>query len=545
MDALKAALRQDDLSNVFTGLGQSDVDWRRGTSVSAPGLTQAQRDALYESNDLIARIIDTPADEAVSNWIELSGEEDSEDDPSGLDSDWAKTTTTALDEQLGLRSIAKEFLRRDAKDGGVFAILGVNDGSRDLSLPLGPTIETFRRIVFVDVERVVPGPVDSDYQSPEFGRPAYYDVSNIDSGRVVRIHASRCVSATGIQVSDKTRLRKKGWGASKLDRVAPVVVRYQRMWDHVDATSSKFSTTWLKIAGLADALVQGPEGERAIRKRLDTLYRSVSALKLGALDAEDELAQISVQYQGISQVIIEAREDVAAASGMPLTKLFGHAPGGLSTDDSSGRQNWAKVIGALQSDKLLPFLRKVIGLFLASKDGPTGGVVPNRYSIRFCPLDEPSEKEEAEAGLAAAQTDTLLVTSQVISPQEARTRLERDDDCPYDLDDSGETDDVQAEADAKDMLEMQQAAGAGAPGAPSAPNGAVQDTLPNGSQVESGLKIVKSVADGELPRDAGIGMLKVFYRFSPEEAETIMASVGAGFERVQPEPTVAQALPVP
>lgn len=542
-------IRQDDLSNVFTGLGQSDTDWRMATRLRNTRLTTEARNELYATNDLIARIIDVPADEAVSNWIELSGGEgQGEELDQKLEKDWARKTMTALEEGLGLKDAAREFLRRDAKDGGAFAIFVANDGAEKLSEPMGK-VQLFSKLVFVDVENVQPGPLNKDYKSPLFGTPEFYKVSNVNSGEVTEIHASRCVASTGVQVSDKTKKQRKGWGESKMDRFARPVVRYQQMWEHVDATSSKFSTTFLKIAGLQSSLVQGPEGEAAIQRRLRTFSKFMSALKVAPIDADDEIAQMAVSYTGIAQILIEAREDVAAASGMPLTKLFGHAPGGLSTDDNSGRKNWAKVISALQSEKLLPFLRKVIRVFLESAQGPTKGVVPERWSIRFCPLDEPTEKEEAETEKAEAETDTMLVTASIISPKEARTRLTRDDDCRYDLDEDIE-DPAQAEADAQDMLDARAKAGIGSAKTDPAPApdpakatggvvavaGNVQDTLPNGAQVAQGVEIVKRVAAGELPRDSGLGLLKVFYGLSPEDAEMIMASSGAGFEVKKPDP---------
>lgn len=57
-----------------------------------------------------------------------------------------------------------------------------------------------------------------------------------------------------------------------------------------------------------------------------------------------------------------------------------------------------------------------------------------------------------------------------------------------------------------------------------------QDTALNGAQVQAAVTIVQSVAAGTLPRDAGLGQLQIMFNLSPQEAETIMGSVGIGFE---------------
>jgi hypothetical protein len=74
-------------------------------------------------------------------------------------------------------------------------------------------------------------------------------------------------------------------------------------------------------------------------------------------------------------------------------------------------------------------------------------------------------------------------------------------------------------------------------------------TLPelvlNGAQVTAALELIQQVAQGLLPRDAGIGMLTIFFNLTQEQAEQIMGSVGAGFvpeasptaPAVEPQPT--------
>ena len=56
-----------------------------------------------------------------------------------------------------------------------------------------------------------------------------------------------------------------------------------------------------------------------------------------------------------------------------------------------------------------------------------------------------------------------------------------------------------------------------------------QESALNGSQVSAATAIVQAVADGLLPRDAGLGQLMVFFNLTRAEAELVMGSVGAGF----------------
>lgn len=64
----------------------------------------------------------------------------------------------------------------------------------------------------------------------------------------------------------------------------------------------------------------------------------------------------------------------------------------------------------------------------------------------------------------------------------------------------------------------------------------------NGLQIQSATAIVQAVADGLLPRDSGLGQLQVLLNLSAAQAETIMGTVGNGFE---PKAQPAKASPAP
>ena len=65
----------------------------------------------------------------------------------------------------------------------------------------------------------------------------------------------------------------------------------------------------------------------------------------------------------------------------------------------------------------------------------------------------------------------------------------------------------------------------------------LEDQVLNGAQIASAVEIVSLVAQGQLPRDAGVGQLQVLFNLTPEQAELIMGSAGSGFQAVpKPEP---------
>lgn len=69
-----------------------------------------------------------------------------------------------------------------------------------------------------------------------------------------------------------------------------------------------------------------------------------------------------------------------------------------------------------------------------------------------------------------------------------------------------------------------------------------QDTVLNGAQVTAATAIVQAVANGELPRDSGIGQLEVLFNLDTEKAERMMGEAGRGFvKQVPPTPAPRSA----
>jgi hypothetical protein len=72
---------------------------------------------------------------------------------------------------------------------------------------------------------------------------------------------------------------------------------------------------------------------------------------------------------------------------------------------------------------------------------------------------------------------------------------------------------------------------------------AAQDTALNGAQIASLLEIIQAVADGLIPRDAGLAIIKRAFLVDDAGAEELMGSVGQGFVSSTTTPPAAPAVP--
>jgi len=77
----------------------------------------------------------------------------------------------------------------------------------------------------------------------------------------------------------------------------------------------------------------------------------------------------------------------------------------------------------------------------------------------------------------------------------------------------------------------------------------IQKAVMNGAQIVAMVSVAEKVVAGTLPRDTAIGILAVGFQMSPQEAEQVLASAGAGFEPApppsSPEPPMGGPPPPP
>lgn len=528
-------VRLDSWANIASGLG-TPLDARTLTTITASReLDQAEIDELYASDDIAATVVDAIPDHATRRWIEVQAEGDDE---------CARALHDALEDLAAPERFA-EWMRRNRKDGGALMIIGADDGQTpDQPLDINRVVAV-RHLHVLERWQVTRGlEIESDPSKRWFGEPTTYrlntETHGQDAGTV--IHASRVFALHGIRVSDLAQRSNGGWGSSVLRRVRDPLAQFRTCWGYLGASMKRFSETWLRMKGLRE-LIANDKGN-VVKARLAILSAMRSGLKIAPIDADDDVIELGLQLSGMSDLLLRSMDALTGAARMPLTVLFGSAPGGLSTDDVSGQRNWNHTVAQEQRRKLLVPLNHLIEILLASSD--LALPQPERWQVVFCPLDEPSDKEVADVERVHAETDAIYVQSQVLDPREVRAGLRADPRQRYQLADDDDQPDgavppppPQPGADAPPTVPQPTTPTAPAVGG-AIPTEKVQDTALNGAQVTAALEIVGQVARRELPRPTGVSMLVAFFNIEVTRAEAIMGDVGKTFFAT-PEPAAAPA----
>src|SRR5690606_5933364 len=168
-----AATRKDGWQNLVTGLG-TNRDKRTHTMFSGALVWQSGQflDALYAGDDMIARIVDLPAQEMTREWLDLHV---------GDAPEVAKAMLQHL-EDLDLQAKTDEALTWARLHGGALMVLGIDDG-QTMDKPLREdSIRSFGWVSVVDRWEVQVASRYADARSPKYGRPEVYEITPASEG---------------------------------------------------------------------------------------------------------------------------------------------------------------------------------------------------------------------------------------------------------------------------------------------------------------------------------------------------------------------------
>jgi hypothetical protein len=176
-----------------------------------------------------------------------------------------------------------------------------------------------------------------------------------------------------------------------------------------------------KLKGLLEMLLS-PDGEAAIKTRVEAMDKARSAVNAILLDADnDEFVRSQIgALTGVSEMLDRASMRLAAAANMPASVLMGQAPQGLNATGEAERAIWDRRCDHERVFELQPPIERIMRCVFAAKAGPTQGVEPEGWSIEWPSLRPPTDKELAEIDNINMQTDTGYITATVLTPQEVR-----------------------------------------------------------------------------------------------------------------------------
>ena len=398
--ARKTKLRlaaRDSLSNLAASLG-TGKDKAAGDAFFVADLARDQIEAMYRGDWLARKIVDIVPYDSIREWRSWSG------DPAAV------AAIERTERRLGLTKAVQRAMTLGRLYGGGALILGTaGEDAAGFAEPLypeavGPGGLAFLHVVSrwqLAVDDVVADPLD-----PFFGEPSGYRLAGPERGELV-LHPSRVIRFLGNPLPDPMLYGSQLWSDSVLQSLYDAV--------HAVAVTGAGATSLVHEAKVDIVTVPNLSehlSNAATTAQLSARFSYAAAMKsinnLLLLGDGESWSRQRVDFAGLPEMVRTFLQVAAGAADIPVTRLLGQSPAGLSATGDSDTRNYYDMIAARQELDLRPQLERLDGLLLRS-----AGVDPLSVSFAFRPLWQLSAAEKAQVSLQKAQTTAVYAGLQL------------------------------------------------------------------------------------------------------------------------------------
>lgn len=427
---VKHSVRQrlDGFRNLLTGLGTTR-DKTMATDFWADDRLQDETlDAMYNGNHIVARIAETVPNEMLRQGFDVTIDADDEDGKAQAAEQSSEVMAAAKSDGLSMCSKFVEAMTWGRLFGGAALVLGADDGAEgeSLALPLNEEgIRSFKYMNVIDKRLMHPVKWYDDPTSPNHGKPMTYMITpQINSGGIeegtgggLEIHESRMIVFGGAMTTIQRRRENGGWDSSVIQAANTAITQFGTSWQALTHIIADANQAVFKMDGLIDSLAEGDA--ETVESRMAMLDMNRSVARSVVLDAEHEdFTRHLFHWTGMKEVFEMLILGVSSAAKMPATMLMGQSPDGMNATGQSDIRWFYDSIKSSRALRLEPQLERAIRLLMLSKDGPTGGVLPDSWRITFPPLWQTTPEEDANVRKTQSETDKAYVETGVLLPEE-------------------------------------------------------------------------------------------------------------------------------
>lgn len=223
--------------------------------------------------------------------------------------------------------------------------------------------------------------------------PMWNPWENIDDAKHynyygLRLDRTRVLPIMGKKAPSFIRNRLRGWGMSELERVVRSINSYLKNQDLIFELLDEAKVDVYQLNGFNTAMLTA-QGTRVAEKRVQTANTLKSYLNALVLDTTDKYDQKQLSFNGLSEILNQIRQGVAADLKMPLTKLFGVSAAGFNSGEDD-IENYNSMIESEVRSKVKPIVITVLGIICQK----LFGFVPDDMTVEFKSLRILSAEQE-------------------------------------------------------------------------------------------------------------------------------------------------------
>lgn len=333
---------------------------------------------LYVENGLVQTMIDQPVEDAFRGDIKINSKELDDDDMAELEAEASK---------LHIYDTLKDAFKWARLFGGGGVVINIFGENPEKPLDL-KRVKEGAKIEFYAADRWELA------NSPYTVNPSLNDLTGLQKGLKfnfygAELHPSRVLILKGKTAPSLKRLQLAGWGMSELERLIAPLNKFTKNQNVIYELLDESKLDIYSIQDYNVSLMAGQE--EAIKKRVEFTNMLKSYLNALILDKEDAFDQKNMSFAGMSELLEQARLDIASALKMPVTKLFGMSSAGFN----SGEDDLENYNAMIERDVRTPAKDALITI-LKLLSVSVFGLIPQDLDIEFPSLRIAKESEIQE-----------------------------------------------------------------------------------------------------------------------------------------------------
>jgi phage-related protein (TIGR01555 family) len=398
---------------------QAQLGWgtNNQSSASTYALSYQSRnrialEAAYRGSWVVAAAVDAIPEDMTRCGVEMSG----------LQPDEISTIETDMT-ALGIWDRLCENGKWARLYGGSIAVMLIE--GQDFSTPLRVESigkDQFKGLLVLDRWMVSPpiGEVVTEY-GPDMGRPVYYNViADYAAIPKAKIHYTRVIRMEGADLPFYQRVAENGWGLSVLEP----------MWDRLIAFDSasvgagqliyKAHLRTVSIKGLREIIGQGGPALAGLKAQMEFTRLAQTNEGITLIDVEDKFEAHTYSFAGVSDMLIQFAQQLSGATGIPIARMFGQSPQGLSDSGEGPRRQYHEKVHQKQEKEFRTPLQRLFGVMSMSS---LGKPLDDGFQFTFRGLDDTPEAEKADIATKKTAAVVSAVDAQLIKPSTGMKEL--------------------------------------------------------------------------------------------------------------------------
>lgn len=372
-------------------------------------------------NGLIRAGVETRANEMTRKWGEvvISGGDDDTDDKQAV-ADELEAEITCFE----IKKLFNEAACMCGYYGGCLYYIDTGIEPKDMATPLVLSEATFKPgtlkgFNLIEPYLVSPGVYNSTYpMARDYFRPDIWYVQGTP------IHISRLLYFAENNLPSMLKPAYNFFGMSLTQKVLDAVSHFTACRESAARLLQKYAVTVFKT-DMTQILSGGMDD--ALNRRVQYFVQNRDNDGCATIDKNNEdLVVMTTSLSGVTDLVRQAQEYVAAMFNEPVTKMWGLSPAGFSTGDSDLRNHYDNV-QTLQSKMFAVPMKRVLDVLQMNRYGE----INDSLTFEFAPLSEEDESKQITNNKAKAEMLIALTDANMISPEEGRQALIDDPDSGF------------------------------------------------------------------------------------------------------------------